>query len=548
MLQSLHIENYVLIDSLDISFPEGLIIITGQTGAGKSILLGALSLLTGAKADAGLISQDADSLVVEAEFRLPDANPELRELLEESDVEFDGNSILIRRVVHKSGRARAFVNDSPVAAGVLSEMAAYLIDIHSQHQNLLLSKGNFQLSLLDHFAHCDALAEDCAQKWTVLKDSEKQLETAKARLLKATSEADFNRASLDRLVKARLVDGELEDLEEEQKSLANAGEIKSDLSQASELLDLGQQLRDAQRALDKVAQYIPAARELSSRLESSRIELEDISYEVDKRNSSLSVSEGRLEEVEDRISTLLGLMRKTGTQSVAEMIALRDSLEHEVTGLSDMEATVADLADSVGRADKDYRSAAEALHKKRLAAAPLLEAALQNNIRALELERAVFKVDVNDTNQSARGIDSCVFRFDSNGNTPAELSKCASGGEMSRIMLCIKEMMARYGNMPTMIFDEIDTGVSGSVAHKMGKLICDMGSRMQVFAITHLPQVAAKGDAHYVVQKSLVNGRTVSSLRQLGADERLNELARLLSGENITPEALANARALLSEK
>lgn len=548
MLQSLHIENYVLIDSLDITFPEGLIIITGQTGAGKSILLGALSLLTGAKADAGLISQGADSLVVEAEFILPEAGEELRDLLDEADVEFDGHSILIRRVVHKSGRTRAFVNDSPVTAGVLNELAAYLIDIHSQHQNLLLTKGNFQLSLLDHFAGSGELAEECRRKWATLKDCEKQLESAEAQLLKATSEAEFNRSRWEQLDKAKLIEGELEDLEEEQKSLANAEEIKTELSQAATLLDLAHNLKEAGRALDKVANYLPAVQELCSRLESSRIELEDIAYEVDKRNSALNVSEGRLEAVEDRISTLLGLMRKTGCTSVAEMIALRDSLEHEITGVSDMEAKVEELKDALHTASDQYRKAAEELHKKRLAAAPALSLELQQNIRGLELDRAVFEADVAEATPSASGIDSCVFRFDSNGNTPAELSKCASGGEMSRIMLCIKEMMARYTNMPTMIFDEIDTGVSGSVAHKMGKLICDMGSRMQVFAITHLPQVAAKGDAHYVVHKSVENGRTVSSLHQLSSEERVQELARLLSGENITPESLANAKSLLAEK
>lgn len=548
MLQSLHIENYVLIDSLDINFPEGLIIITGQTGAGKSILLGALSLLTGAKADASLISQNAESLVVEAEFALHNADEDLRALLDESDVEFDGHSLLIRRVVHKSGRARAFVNDSPVAVSVLTELATYLIDIHSQHQNLLLTKGNFQLDLLDHFAGAEELAAECGAKWAMLKDCEKRLDASEAQLLKATSEAEFNRARWEQLDKARLVDGELEDLEEEQKSLANAEEIKTDLSQASSLLDLGHNLKEAQRALDKVAGYIPAVQELSARLESSRIELEDISYEVDKRNSALSVSEGRLEAVEDRISTILGLMRKTGSSSVAEMIALRDSLGTEISGLSDMEVSVEELKEAVKKASEEYGKTADALHKKRLGAAPKLRSALQESIRGLELDRAVFKVDVNTASPSAKGIDSCVFRFDSNGNTPAELAKCASGGEMSRIMLCIKEMMARYTNMPTMIFDEIDTGVSGSVAHKMGKLICDMGSRMQVFAITHLPQVAAKGDAHYVVQKSVVNGRTVSSLNLLSDEERLHELARLLSGENITPEALANAKSLLAEK
>lgn len=546
MLKSLHIENYVLIDSLDVEFQEGLIIITGQTGAGKSILLGALSLLTGAKADANLIAEGADNLVVEAEFCIDIKDSALKELLEEAEIEFfDDACLLVRRVVSRSGRSRSFINDSPVSAGVLTELASYLIDIHSQHQNLLLSQSRFQLSLLDYFGSTTSLKEECAELFSGWRLIEKELKSKETQLEKGRASLEYNKAQFDALDRAKLVEGEYEELEQEQKELASAEQIKSLLGEAEVLSEVGGELKSAQKALDKVANFWTGAQQLSERLQSAKIEIEDIAYEVASKNATMGVSEQRLAEVEDRLSLLHQLMRKYGVQSIGELIELREVLRSNLNGDEELAEKVEELRAARELAQKKYMECAQKLHQIRLEAAPKLAQELQSSIRALELEKAMFEVELSECAPSENGIDACCFKFDSNGRKVSELAKCASGGEMSRIMLCIKEMMSRYAGMPSVIFDEIDTGVSGSVAHKMGALICQMGQSTQVFAITHLPQVAAKGMAHYMVVKSEKDGRNVSSLHRLDEEGRLHEIARLLSGEHISDEAIANAKALI---
>ena len=546
MLRSLHIENYVLIDSLDIEFPEGLVIITGQTGAGKSILLGALSLLTGAKADAGTIADGAQSCVVEGEFVVDADNSALRSLLEESEVDWNSGSLLIRRVVNATGRSRSFINDSPVQLQLLSQLSRQLVDIHSQHQSLALTKSSFQLALLDNFAGNANLRRDCQAAWSHLQEVSKDLESLRSRIRSLVAEKDYNQAQWDQLDKARLRAGELEELEAEQKILEGAGQIKENLSLVEQALDCTERLREARKLLEKTAAFIPAADLLASRLESSRLEIEDILEDVSARNASIDLSPERLEQVEDRISLLYQLMRKHDARSVEDLIVIRDRFAEALFDSSALELQEDKLVKELAAAEKSYSEVSDNLHRSRVEAAPRLAAEIQQSLRFLELDRAVFEVAVQDCERGALGADSVCFLFSSTGSSPVDLSKCASGGELSRIMLCLKEMMARYVGMPTMIFDEIDTGVSGSVADKMGRMICTMGEHMQVFAITHLPQVAAKGRAHYLVSKSEdQSGRVVSSIRLLDSESRIREIARLLSGEVITPAALANARELL---
>ena len=546
MLRSLHIENYVLIDSLDIEFPEGLVIITGQTGAGKSILLGALSLLTGAKADAGTIADGAQSCVVEGEFVVDADNSALRSLLEESEVDWNSGSLLIRRVVNATGRSRSFINDSPVQLQLLSQLSRQLVDIHSQHQSLALTKSSFQLALLDNFAGNANLRRDCQAAWSHLQEVSKDLESLRSRIRSLVAEKDYNQAQWDQLDKARLRAGELEELEAEQKILEGAGQIKENLSLVEQALDCTERLREARKLLEKTAAFIPAADLLASRLESSRLEIEDILEDVSARNASIDLSPERLEQVEDRISLLYQLMRKHDARSVEDLIVIRDRFAEALFDSSALELQEDKLVKELAAAEKSYSEVSDNLHRSRVEAAPRLAAEIQQSLRFLELDRAVFEVAVQDCERGALGADSVCFLFSSTGSSPVDLSKCASGGELSRIMLCLKEMMARYVGMPTMIFDEIDTGVSGSVADKMGRMICTMGEHMQVFAITHLPQVAAKGRAHYLVSKSEDHsGRVVSSIRLLDSESRIREIARLLSGEVITPAALANARELL---
>ena len=546
MLRSLHIENYVLIDSLDIEFPEGLVIITGQTGAGKSILLGALSLLTGAKADAGTIADGAQSCVVEGEFVVDADNSALRSLLEESEVDWNSGSLLIRRVVNATGRSRSFINDSPVQLQLLSQLSRQLVDIHSQHQSLALTKSSFQLALLDNFAGNANLRRDCQAAWSHLQEVSKDLESLRSRIRSLVAEKDYNQAQWDQLDKARLRAGELEELEAEQKILEGAGQIKENLSLVEQALDCTERLREARKLLEKTTAFIPAADLLASRLESSRLEIEDILEDVSARNASIDLSPERLEQLEDRISLLYQLMRKHDARSVEDLIVIRDRFAEALFDSSALELQEDKLVKELAAAEKSYSEVSDNLHRSRVEAAPRLAAEIQQSLRFLELDRAVFEVAVQDCERGALGADSVCFMFSSTGSSPVDLSKCASGGELSRIMLCLKEMMARYVGMPTMIFDEIDTGVSGSVADKMGRMICTMGEHMQVFAITHLPQVAAKGRAHYLVSKSEDHsGRVVSSIRLLDSESRIREIARLLSGEVITPAALANARELL---
>ena len=555
MLRSLSVRNYVLIDSLDITFPEGLVIITGQTGAGKSILLGALSLLTGAKADASAISAGADSCVVEAEFTVDD-DPEIRALLEEAEVEWEGGNLLIRRVVHSTGRSRSFVNDSPVQVQLLSELAGHLVDIHSQHQSLMLTSRSFQLSLLDNYAGLGELRSECSASWQRLQAARSSLVEARDRLSRLSAEYDYNRAQFEQLDKAALRDGELEELEEEQTQLANAEEIKTTLAGALELLNpsderlsVGSALAEARKLLEKTARYVPALTELAERLDSARIELDDIGSEINRIDSGINLSQERLVEVEDRISTILQLMRKHDVRSVAELIEVREKYSEALFDGSSLEEKVAALEKEVAAAEKEYDALRLKLHAGREKAAPSLASEIEASIRGLELDKALFTVELSEGKPGPFGTDTVVFCFSSTGKTaPVDLARCASGGEISRIMLCLKAMMARYTGMPTMIFDEIDTGVSGSAAHKMGALICEMGRDMQVFAITHLPQVAAKGTAHYVVEKSDdAQGRTVSTIREVRGEDRVKEIARLLSGASITPEALANAKSLLAQ-
>ncbi len=547
MLRALHVENYVLIDSLDITFPEGLIIITGQTGAGKSILLGALSLLTGVKADASLISQGADTLIVEGEFDVEHSAEGLSAYLKEHELDSDDGALLIRRVVNRTGRSRCFVNDVPVSAGVLEELASYIIDIHSQHQNLLLCKSAFQLSLLDHFGAYPALLDKCSKSWAALCRAKEELGGIIKKIETAHASEEYNRSQWEQLDKARLTAGEYEELEAQQKELASAEDIKELLSQSLEAQSCCTLLKESQRSLEKVSRFYPGAEDLIKRMESSRIELEDIFFELDKKNSSLEFSQEKLDSIEQRLSLLLSLMRRHNATSIEELIQIRDSLSESLFNMEELQERKEELRKTVRKAQEEYDSVCSLLHEKRVKAAAELSEEIQKSIRSLELDRAIFEVSLKEDSPSAEGTDRCCFLFDANGNRPADLAKSASGGEMSRIMLCIKEMTARFSHMPTMIFDEIDTGVSGSVAHKIGQMICLMGKNMQIFAITHLPQVAAKGDAHYIVKKSAKDGRNTSTICLLSQEERVQEIARLLSADTITAEALANAKSLLKQ-
>lgn len=544
MLRSLSISNYILIGSLETSFPEGLSIISGETGAGKSILLGALALVLGSKADSSMIGPEGDNCVVEAEFSI---TPAVRDVLLALDLPADREDILLRRVLSKSGRSRCFIDDEPVSTASLQELASHLVDIHSQHQTLMLRDQAFRQDVLDLYAGAAAERKACSEAREKVLRTRKQLESTKERLASAKKEEDYNRALLEKLEEAKLNPGELASLEVEQEQLSHAEELKEMLSAAEGILSSEEnsptlELVQARKYLEKAGRYIPSIEPLVERLEAARVELEDIAAEVESANGKMDVSPERLEIVEERISLLYSLMRKHDVSSEEELIAVRDSLSSLVADASSLEEEVERLSKELDTALAAYEKAAGKLHDKRAKAAVPFAESIQKQLHALDLDHCAFQVELAPGEDSATGHDTVNFLFSSTGKNLQEVGKAASGGELSRVMLCLKACMARYRKMPTLVFDEIDSGVSGGTAHKMGALICSMGADMQIFAITHLPQVAAKGNAHYLVSKK--DDRT--TMRRLSDEERVMEIARMLSGAVITPEAVENAKSLLA--
>lgn len=549
MLSGLHVSNYILIDSLDITFPEGLIIITGETGAGKSILLGALSLVLGAKADASIVGPHADNCVVEASFEIG-TDEALERILRENDIPYDDGMLVLRRVVAQSGRSRCFAGDEPVSVAVLQELSTRLVDIHSQHQTLQLSDERFRLEALDLKAGCKELRARCANAWSQLQNARHALETLRSERDTLLRERDYNAAQFEQLSRAGLRDGELEELETEQHQLAHAEEIKETLCATEALFggedqngpSLSQRLREAEKLLDKAGRFVPSLSPLVERIESTRVELDDIEAEIESANSQTDVSPERLTWVEDRLGELYGLLKKHGAASLQELIARRDSLESLLQEADNLDEREQELEKAAHDAEIAYNALAGELHRKRQEAAGPFADELQRQLRELELDHAVFQVSLESAAAGPSGGDRVDFFFSASGQRLSDVAKSASGGELSRIMLSLKALMARHTQMPTLVFDEIDTGVSGSAADKMGSLVCRMGSHMQVFAITHLPQVAAKGQAHYLVSKK----EDVTSIRQLDREGRVREIARMLSGATVTEAAIANAKSLLA--
>ena len=544
MLCSLRVSNYVLIGSLETRFPEGLSIISGETGAGKSILLGALSLALGGKGDASMVGAAGDNCVVEAEFSVTDA---VREFLQKEDLPCEGETLILRRVLSHAGRTRSFLDDEPVPASTLQELAGLLIDIHSQHQTLRLQDDRFRLEALDLFAGTADACTECASLWGAMQEASRYLADVQSRLERARREEDWNRNLLEKLTEARLVSGELEDLEQEQKRLAHAEELMEMLSSADILLSSEDaspalRLREAQKLLEKASRYIGPMEDLARRLEEARLEVEDIAGDVASEVSRMDVSPTRLQQVDDRLSLLYSLMKKHGVSSVEELIAERDRLATLVEDASSLEEAVASAVLAQEKTTAAYKKASSELHALRAAAAEPFASLIEGQLHGLDLDHAAFRVALSPAPAGPLGSDRVEFLFSSTGKELRDVARAASGGELSRIMLSLKACMARYRKMPTLVFDEIDSGVSGGTADKMGSLVCSMGRNMQVFAITHLPQVAAKGSAHFLVSRK----DDVTSMHLLSPEERVLEIARMLSGATVTPAAIENAKSLLS--
>ena len=533
MLKRLYISNYALIDHLDIAFPDGLVIITGETGAGKSILLGALSLVLGGRSDVSTLKHADRNCVVEAVF------------------EDRGSERIFRRVVTPQGRSRGFIDDEPAGVEQLREEAARLIDIHSQHQQLLLSERGFQQHVLDCYA---GIADDVAahgREYRRFVETGKALQELDEKIAASERERDYLEFQYRQLDEAKLRAGELAELEEEQGRLAHGESVKEQVEHIDRLFEdeegsMEARLKEMGAALGRISPFFPEFEAFSGRIDSARIELKDIRDEIAARGSRIQFSPERMEEVEARLSVLYGLMRKFNVTTEEGLMTLRDDLSARLGAGVDEKLEREALRKEVEALRASCERSAAAIRAARKKAAPDLSAFLQEQVRSLEMPHARFSVEVEERPSfGPDGSDAVTFLFDANDRGLKPLSKCASGGELSRIMLCIKSLLAQYQGMPTLIFDEIDSGVSGSVAEKMGRLIDRMGERMQVFAITHLPQVASKGSAHYLVYKEAAADGMQTCIRPVEGAERLHEIARMLSGEGVTPEALANAGVLL---
>ena len=554
MLRKLTIHNYALIESLDIDFPGGLVIITGETGAGKSILLGALSLLLGGKSDIASLKDNTRNCVVEGEFDISGCDIDLSEISGDDAPVADDNILVLRRVVAPSGRSRAFINDEPVPMSVLSEISRKLVDIHAQHNHLLLTDKKYQLSVLDYFAEAGELLAGYREIHGELQRAQQELQRIEKANTANAQEREYKEFQLARLQEANLVEGELEELELEQKQLANAEDIRSSVYGSLELLrpmggSVVQNFKEAVHLLRKCYTFVPGLEEVAQRLESCRIECKDIEQELERIGDGITASPQRLQEVDERIALLEDLLKRYSCTTVSQLIEYRERLKMELSGAEESVELEESQRELVLKLTQERAAAADLLSERRRGSAGKLSELLEDSIRNLEMPYAEFKVELDTLDSYGEdGKDGIRFLFAANGGSKlVEISKVASGGELSRIMLCLKEMMAKYTGMPTMIFDEIDTGVSGSIADKMGEMIGRMGKNMQVFAITHLPQIAVKGETHLLVYKEFDSEKQAhTNIKLLEGNERVMEVARMLSGAQLSEAAIENAKYLLS--
>ena len=546
MLKNLRIRNYALIEDLDISFDAGFSVITGETGAGKSILLGALSLILGSRADTSAISAGAVRCTVEAVFDV--AGLGVEDFFDRNELDYEDECI-IRRELTSAGKSRSFINDTPVQLTLVRELCSQLIDIHSQHQNLLLNNAKFMLDVVDSVADNDALAKDYAAQYKAFRNSEKELEALRTRINDESASTDFMQFQLKELKSANLEDGEQERLEEEQLILNNAENIKDAVFGAgNDISSSLDQVRSAQNALERIGEvYSPAAR-LAERLDSCRIELDDIQSELSRGQQDVDFDPERAEAVGERLNTIYALMKKYHRQSVAELLALQADLESRLHDITDSAEVLDEKQKECDRLKQKATEVARQLSTRRSAAAGKIEQALVVQLQSLGMPDVRFEVKLEPTSQlDATGMDQVTFLFSSNKNVPpCSISKIASGGEVARVMLSLKALLSAHKSLPTIVFDEIDTGVSGKISDKMASVMEGMAkSGRQVVCITHQPQIAAAGQHHYRVYKESGDGQAHTHIERLDPQARVEEIAKMLSGEKLTDAAINNAKILL---
>ena len=553
MLKHLYIKNFTLIDELNIELFQGFSVITGETGAGKSIILGAIALLLGQRADSKTIKAGADKCVIEAHFDLTRYG--MDDFFTENDIENDPDDCIVRRELLSSGKSRAFINDTPVQLTMLKELGERLVDVHSQHQNLLLNKQDFQLGVVDIFADDEQELSQYQQTYKAYHQVQQALDELKDSIERNRQNADFLKFQCEELTQTNLTEGEQEELEQQSETMSHSEDIKSALYEADNALS-GEQigvvssLRSALYDLRKISEVYPAAAELEQRVDTCYIELKDIAQEVSNHLDRIDFDPAEMDAVTNRLDKLYSLEKKYHVDTVEELIAKRDELTVQLNNIENSDEALADLQQQLDQLHEKASQEAAALTKLRTKAAKTIEAEMQTKLVPLGMPNVRFSVDIAREPLGLSGQDKVAFLFSANTSTPLQpISQVASGGEIARVMLSLKAMISGAVKLPTIIFDEIDTGVSGKMAEKMAEMMQEMGNHgRQVISITHLPQIAALGSTHYKVEKQETVFGTVSSMKQLSDEERINEIAQMLSGSDVSDAAIANAKQLLKVK
>ena len=553
MLKHLYIKNFTLIDELDIAFNSGFSVITGETGAGKSIILGAIALLLGQRADSKAIKQGAEKCVIEAEFDL--SKYSMEDFFTENDIEFDHTECIIRRELTATGKSRAFINDTPAQLSMLKELGERLVDVHSQHQNLLLNKQDFQLSVVDILADDNKELSQYQSTFAQYHATQKALTALEEEIERNRQNSDFLKFQFDELTNANLAEGEQEALEQKSETMTHAEDIKSALYEADNALSaegygVVQSLRNALSALRGIENVLPDAKELTERIDSSYIELKDLAQEISHQMENIDFDPAELDTINSRLDKLYELEKKYHVETVEELIEKRDSLHHQINNIENSDEALSELQQKLEKLKIQAQKEADTLTKLRKKSASQIEKEMLSRLIPLGMPNVRFSIQIEKETLSHNGQDKVSFLFSANTSTPLQpISQVASGGEIARVMLSLKAMISGAVKLPTIIFDEIDTGVSGKIAEKMAQIMQEMGQHeRQVISITHLPQIAALGSIHYKVEKEETAMGTSSRMRQLSSDERVTEIAQMLSGSDITNAAIQNAKELLKLK
>ena len=553
MLQQLYIKNFTLIDELNIELHPGFSVITGETGAGKSIILGAIGLLLGQRADSKTIKQGADRCVIEAHFNL--SRYQLEPFFTDNDIDYDASDCIIRRELTAAGKSRAFINDTPVSLALLKELGDMLVDVHSQHQNLLLGKQDFQLEVVDTLAKDQDALTAYQQTYAAYHDKQRQLRELQEEMERNRQNVDFLQFQYEELANAQLVEDEQEEMEQQRETMTHSEDIKTALYETQQHLSADEQgvlplLRKSLSAIQTITKVYPASEEWTERMESCQIELKDIAQDVEARLDAIDFDPAELERINQRLDKLYDLQKKYHVDTVAALIQQRDELKRQLSQIENSDETLSTLQEELDKLRKTCLRQAEELTKYRQKTAKEIERQMHERLVPLGMPNVRFEVKVNKTDLHKNGQDDIAFLFSANTSSPLQpIAQVASGGEIARVMLSLKAMISGAVKLPTIIFDEIDTGVSGKIAERMAEIMQEMGANdRQVISITHLPQIAALGTTHYRVSKEETAKGTVSQMRLLSDEERIHEIAQMLSGSDITAAAIQNAKELLRTK